>query len=538
MHRLGRARGRWADVRLLLTSGRIHDGSGAAAFSGGVLIDSGLIRHVFRERVPHLLDVQEHVDVGDHVICPGFVDLHTHSDVSVLSDPGCVSAVGQGITTQVVGHCGFSAAPVDARTRASMVNEEPVFGFPGVDWDWATTAEYLRVVRDARPATNIATLVGHGTVRRLVMGSVGRPADDPELSTMSHQVDAALCDGALGLSTGLSYAPGMYADARELNALARLTSRYGRRYHTHMRYDGLPIWHALAEAISVARTTGVAVNVSHLYPSVSDPADTAEHLLAAVDQAREEGLDVTFDLTVFRRGGGAWMQALPGWARDGGLPALRARIAAPADRRQLLTHLRQRATDWDDQLVVKVGHQDNKHLIGRSIGELARERGRDPADTALDLVSEDGQFWVAPHIKRQADLDALIAHPLCVPVTDGMAAHPVKHRPLGLMPKTFGTVPLVLGDYVRERRVLSLAQAIVKLTRLAAIRAGLLDRGLLAPGLAADVVVFDPERIANEATDDDPAVAPSGVDHVLVNGSWAVRDGRLTGTRTGQVLAA
>jgi N-acyl-D-aspartate/D-glutamate deacylase len=220
------------------------------------------------------------------------------------------------------------------------------------------------------------------------------------------------------------------------------------------------------------------------------------------------------------------------------LPALRARIAAPADRRQLLTHLRQRATDWDDQLVVKVGHQDNKHLIGRSIGELARERGRDPADTALDLVSEDGQFWVAPHIKRQADLDALIAHPLCVPVTDGMAAHPVKHRPLGLMPKTFGTVPLVLGDYVRERRVLSLAQAIVKLTRLAAIRAGLLDRGLLAPGLAADVVVFDPERIANEATDDDPAVAPSGVDHVLVNGSWAVRDGRLTGTRTGQVLAA
>lgn len=524
-------------MRLLLTGRRIYDGSGGAAFSGGMLIDSARIEQVFRERVPDCAGVQEQLDAGDHVICPGFVDLHTHSDVSVLSEPGCVSAIGQGITTQVVGHCGFSAAPVDARTRASMVDEEPVFGFPDVDWDWATTAEYLRAVRDARPATNVATLVGHSTVRRLVMGGAGRAADDRELSAMCHQADAALRDGALGLSTGLSYAPGMYADARELTALGRLTSRYGRRYHTHMRYGVLPIWHALAEAISLARTAGVAVNVSHLYPSAADPADMAEHLLAAVDQAREEGLDVTFDLTVFRRGGGAWIQALPGWARDGGLPALLARIAAPADRRRLLAHLRQQATDWDDQLVVKVSHPDNGHLVGRSIGELARERGRDPAGTALDLVSEDGQFWVAPHIKRQADLDAMIAHPLCVPVTDGMAAHPVKHRPLGLMPKTFGTVPLVLGDYVRERRVLPLAQAIVKLTRLAATRAGLLDRGLLAPGLAADVVVFDPERIANEATDDDPAVAPSGVEHVLVNGSWAVRGGRLTGNRAGQALA-
>ena len=525
-------------MRFLLTGGQIYDGSGAPAFSGGVLIDSGRIQHVFRQWVPDWLDVYEHVDVGDHVICPGFVDLHTHSDVSVLSDPGCVSAIGQGITTQVVGHCGFSAAPVNARTRASMVDEEPVFGFPGVNWDWATTAEYLRAVRNARPATNIATLVGHGTVRRLVMGGVGRAAESRELSAMCHQVDAALRDGALGLSTGLSYAPGMYADARELNALARLTSRYGRRYHTHMRYGDRPIWHALAEAICVARATGVAVNVSHLYPSMSDPADTAEHLLAAIEQAREQGLDVTFDLTVFRRGGGAWIQALPGWARDGGLPALLARIAAPVDRRRLLTYLRQRPTDWEDQLIVKVGHQDKEHLVGRTIGELARERGREPADTALDLVSEDAQFWVAPHIKRQVDLDVLIAHPLCVPVTDGMAAHPVRHRPLGLMPKTFGTVPLVLGDYVRERRVLTLAQAIVKLTRLPATRAGLLDRGLLVPGLAADVVVFDPDRIANEATDNHAAAAPSGIEHVFVNGSWVIRDGGFTGTRAGQVLAA
>lgn len=525
-------------MTLLLTGARIHDGHGGPAFSGGVLVDGAHIREVFRGDVPTDVRADERLDVADRVMCPGFVDLHTHSDVSVLSEPGCVSAIAQGITTQVVGQCGFSAAPVTASTIADMAREEPVFGFPGVAWDWTDMGGYLAALQAQQPATNILSLVGHNTVRRLVIGGVTRPADDGERRIMAAHVAAALDAGAAGLSTGLSYAPGLYADKTELHALARCAQSRGRRYHTHMRYGGTPIRTALDEAIRLADATGVAVNVSHLYPAPTDPPDEAERLLDAIDKARARGLDVTFDLTVFRRGGGAWLQALPGWARAGGVAGTVERLADPGERARVLACLDDRAVDWDDQLIVKITDPANASLAGRSIGALARERGEHPAETALRLVAEDGQFWVAPHVKRQADLDVLINHPCCVPVTDGMAADPVAHRDLGVMPKTFGTVPLVLGSYARERRVLPLQDAVHKLTALAAERAGLSDRGVLAAGYAADIVVFDADRIANNATDDDPTAAPTGIEHVMVNGHWAVRDGALTADRSGQVLAA
>lgn len=525
-------------MTLLLTGTCIHDGTGGPAICGGVLVDGTRIREVFRGGIPDDVRADEHLDVAGHVICPGFVDLHTHSDVSVLSEPGCVSAIAQGITTQLVGHCGFSAAPVTATTIADMAREEPVFGFPGVVWDWTDMDGYLAALRARRPATNILSLVGHNTVRRLVIGGAARPADGGERRIMAAYVAAALDAGAAGLSTGLSYAPGLYADETELHALARVAQSRGRRYHTHMRYGGMPIRAALDEAIRLADATGVAVNVSHLYPSPTDPPDEAQRLLEAIDGARSRCLDVTFDLTVFCRGGGAWLQALPGWARAGGVAGTLERLADPGARARVLAYLDDRGVDWDDQLIVKITDPANASVVGRSIGAVARERGEHAAETALRLVAEDGQFWVAPHVKRQVDLDVLINHPCCVPVTDGMAADPVAHRDLGVMPKTFGTVPLVLGGYVRDRRVLRLEDAVHKLTGLAAERAGLTDRGVLAPGYAADIVVFDADCIANNATDDEPTAAPSGIEHVMVNGHWALHDGALTADRPGQVLAA
>lgn len=525
-------------MRLLLISDQIHDGSGGAPFRGALLVDGGRIAALFRGVAPAEVAVEQRIDVGQHVLCPGFVDLHTHSDVSALSEPGCVSAIQQGITTQVVGHCGFSAAPVTPQTAATMVDDEPVFGFPGVGWNWTDVPGYLAALRERRPATNVLTLVGHGTVRRLVMGGASRRARPPEAAAIATHVSAALEAGAAGVSTGLSYAPGMFADETELHGLARIAGRLGRRYHTHMRYGGTPIRTALAEAIAVASATGVAVNISHLYPAPDDPPGEAERILADVDRARAAGLDVTFDLTVFCRGGGAWLQALPGWARAGGLAGTVEHIADPAQRAVLVRYLASRNTDWNDQLIVKVAHPENGHLVGSTIGALARAAGEHPAETALRLVAEDGQFWVAPHVKRQADLDVLIRHPACVPVSDGMAAHPVVHRALGAMPKTFGTVPMVLGSYVRERQVLPLPDAIHKLTQLPAERAGIVGRGLLAPGYVADLVVFDPDAVLNNASDERPARAPAGIDHVMVNGRWAVCNGQLTGQRAGEALTA
>jgi N-acyl-D-amino-acid deacylase len=526
---------------LVLRNGTVVDGSGAPPFVGSVMIANGRISAVGAETGPG--DAAA-LDVGGLVVSPGFIDMHTHSDVSVLSDPDCVSAVGQGVTSQIVGHCGFSAAPTDASTRRSLMAEEPVFGFPFGDgasseeWGWPRVGDYLDAVATARPRTNVGTLVGHNTIRRLAVGTDNRPATATEGERMADLVRESLDAGALGVSSGLSYVPGVFASRDELVSLARVAADRGRRYHTHMRYGELSVSDSLREAIETARAADCPVNVSHLYPTAGDDPGEAAGLIELIDGAQREGVDVTFDLTLFRRGGGAWLQSLPLWARDGGVAATVERIRDHATRQRLIAELDRlnRSRDWDDDLIVKVNRPENTGLVGRSIGALAAERGVAPAAAALSLVVEDGQFWIAPTIKRQPDLDLLLRHAGCVPVTDGMAAHPERHAHLGLMPKTFGTFPLLFGDYVRERAVLGLAEAVSRVTSLPADRMGLRDRGRLAAGYRADIVVFDPATIANRATDARPGLPPVGVHHVMVNGAWAVLDGKLTPERNGEVL--
>jgi N-acyl-D-amino-acid deacylase len=358
---------------------------------------------------------------------------------------------------------------------------------------------------------------------------------------MRRLIREAIDEGARGFTTGLSYAPGLFASVEELAALASVAAERGLTYHTHMRYGDADVRASVAEALETAARAGVILNISHMYPRADQPLEEADVLLAMLDEAQRRGVEVTFDLTVFNRGGGAWVQSLPGWARDGGSAATDAVIRDAAARKRLVDTLTGPDADfwmqdWDDQVICKVSRPDNAHLTGRSIGEIARERGKAPIDTALDLVLEDGQFWIAPTIKDQAHLDRLIVSPRCVPIGDGFANHPEKHRAYGLMPKSFGTFPLVLGSYVRDRGVLTLEEAIRKITAEPARRLGLSDRGRLAPGLAADLVVFDPAMVANRATESDPAARPAGIDRVMVNGAWVVTRGRATGTRSGRSL--
>ena len=236
------------------------------------------------------------------------------------------------------------------------------------------------------------------------------------------------------------------------------------------------------------------------------------------------------------------MQSLPLWALDGGMSAMQQRLTDPDVRRRIREFIERDsetawAAQWDDQLIVKVNRPEARSLIGRTIGEIANERGADPLDTALDLVIEEGQFWVAPIIKRQSDLDRLLSHPLGVPVTDGMAMHPVKHRDLGIMPKTFGSFPQILGRYVRDAGVMTLEHAVHQMTQVPAERVQLRDRGVIADGMAADLMLFDPGTIANRATEKgDVAARPAGISRVMVNGQWVVRHGAATGTRPGRAL--
>jgi len=526
-------------IDVIIRDATIYDGTGGPGRRGDLAVDAGRIVSI-GQGVPHG-SAREEIDGSGLALAPGFIDLHSHSDISVLSDPGCISVVEQGATTIVDGLCGFSAAPIDPAEAAAAGDEEPIFGYADVSVDWDSIGAYRAVVERARPAVNVATLVGHNRIRRHVMGGEGRAPTAAELARMRDLVREGIREGARGFTTGLSYAPGLFAAQDELVALARVAADEGVPYHTHMRYGEDGVVASLHEAVATAAGSAVRLNVSHLYPPAEDPPEGADRLIDIVEAARRAGVEVTFDLTVFPRGGGAWVQALPAWAREGGHSATVERIRDPDGRARLIAFLRGPtvepwARDWDDQLIVKVSHPRHAGLVGRSVGDVARERGVSGPEAALDLVVEDGQYWVAPVIKRQDHLDRLIAHPLCVPIGDGFAAHPVKHRDLGIMPKSFGTFPLVLGSYVRDRGVLDLAEAIRKITAAPAERAGFSDRGRLAVGLAADLVLFDPATVANRATEGEPAARPAGIDRVMVNGEWAVIGGQATGRRAGHSL--
>jgi N-acyl-D-aspartate/D-glutamate deacylase len=524
---------------VLIRGGTVVDGLGSEGKRADVGVTGGRITAIGPELLPD--GAAEVVDASGRLVAPGFIDLHTHSDVSLLSEPSCISAIEQGCTTSVVGLCGFSAGPMTPEGLVGLVDEEPVFAYPGVDWTWSTIRGYLDVVAQARPAMNVATFVGHNTLRRVVMGVSNRPPTPDELARMERLLDEAFDDGARAFTTGLSYAPGLFADTDELVALASVAARRGKPYHTHMRYGDDGVRASVTEALETARRSGVVINISHMYPRSHEPPEEADHLIGMVDAARSEGIEATWDITIFQRGGGAWVQTLPAWARDGGMAATQGRIREPEPRARLIAllegdELEPWAKDWDDQLIVKVNRQENAHLAGRSIGEIARERGVSGPEAALDLVLEDGQYWVAPHIKRQEHLDRLVSHPLGVPIGDGFAAHPERHASLGLMPKSFGTFPYLLGYYVRERSVLDLPTAIRKITSVPADRAGLTERGQLVEGAAADLVVFDPATVANLATEADPGARPMGIDRVMVNGRWAVVGGAATGERSGVAL--
>ncbi len=527
-------------VDVVIVNGRLIDGSGAPAFPATVVVEGGRVR-ILRGESPRV-EGAEVVDATGRVVAPGFVDLHTHSDVSDLSDPGAISAIEQGVTTQVVGLCGFSAGPVSAETVATMVAEEPVFGFPGVDWSWTSIGGYLETVNRVGIAANTATLLGHSTLRRLVLGSAQRAPEPDELRRMQDLMRQAFDEGARGFSTGLTYAPGCFATIDELVELTRVAAERDLPYHTHMRYGDLRVRGSVEEAILTAERSTVELEISHLYPSPEDPPDEAQRLIDMIEAARARGVRVAWDTTVFPRGGGAWIQSLPLWALDGGMSAMVERLREPDVRSRIREHIADTGDldwgdKWEDQLIVKVNRPEGRALVGHTIADVARDRATDPLDTALDLVIEEGQYWVAPVIKRQPDLDRLLSHPLGVPVTDGMAAHPLKHRDLGLMPKTFGSFPQILGRYVRDAGVMSLEDAIAQMTAVPASRVGLTDRGRLADGLPADLVIFDPATIANRATEaGDPAARPAGIERVMVNGTWVVRDGGATGARPGRAL--
>ena len=521
----------------VLKGGRLVDGTGAAARVADVGIRQARIAAIGPD-----LSAPEVIDCSDLVVCPGFIDTHSHSDVKVLADPLLPMKVRQGITLEVFGQDGISVAPVRAEERAVWKQKlSGLLGDFGVEWDWSTVREYLSRVARAEPGPDVAYLVPHGAIRQCVLGGDDRRADAAALSAMQDLLRESLAEGACGLSTGLIYPPCCYADTDELIALGRVLAEVSRPLVVHMRSESDRILDALDEMIRVARESGCPVHVSHLKVAGRENWPRAGEVARRLEEGRRAGLRLTADQYPYVAGSTLLGAILPPWAHDGGTEATLARLADPEARRRMKAMMADPApADWDNFwkwsgpegiLVADIASGRHAEWLGKTLADVARLRGQDPFEAAFDLLAEERMGVAMVSFSQDEEVvEQFLRLPFVNVCTDGLLGG----RP---HPRAYGTYPRVLGRYARERGVLTLEEAVRKMTSQAAEAFGFADHGLVAEGLRANLVVFDAGRVADRATFEDPVQFPLGVRDVFVGGEAVVRDGEMTGRRAGTVVS-
>lgn len=524
---------------LKVVGGRLIDGTGAPARRGDLGIRGDTITAIGDLSAE---PAGRTISAAGRAVTPGFIDVHSHSDWRLWANRRAESKIRQGVTTEVVGNCGFSPAPVSDEFR------EELRGFalylpPGMDFSWRSMGEYLRRYESEGVAVNVAQLVGHGTLRLAAMGFARRPPTAREQATMERLLEESMAQGACGLATGLIYAPGSYAATEEIVAVARRAGAAGGFYASHIRGEGATLLEAVAEAIRVGREGGLPVQISHIKAAGRANWGRVKDALALLDAARAEGLDVMADVYPYTASSTTLRTLLPDWVLEGGLEAMLARLGDPAVRARVRTELTggaeslTRGLGWDDIMVAYSPSRPDAQ--GRRLSQIAAEGGMDPLDTAIELiVSEHGKGYMILFQLDEADLRRALGHPQVMIGSDGSALAVEGELGAGTPhPRSYGTFPRVLGHYAREQRLLPLEDAVRKMTGLPGRRLGLADRGILAVGTKADVVVFDPARVADLATYEEPHRYAAGIDHVLVNGRAVIADGEHTGALPGRVLA-
>ena len=526
---------------LKIDGAMVIDGTGRAGGRADVGIRGEVIEAIgdlSREPAGRVLNA------SGRVLAPGFIDMHSHSDWRLWGNRRAESKIRQGVTTEVVGNCGFSPAP----TSTAFLEEMRRFALyvpAGMDFSWRSVGDYLRTFDRGGTALNVIQLVGHGTLRVAAMGFARRPPSADELTTMQRLMHDAMEDGAWGLSTGLIYAPGSYATTEEIVAVARVLARQRGFYASHIRGEGATLLDAVREAIRIGREAELPVQISHVKAAGRPNWGKVADALALIDAARAEGLDVMGDVYPYTASSTSLRTLLPDWVLEGGVDAMLKRIEDAGLRSRIRKELEappvagQSLLDrvgWDNVMIAWCPKR--KDAEGRRIAEIAAARRLDPLDAVFELL-RDAQ-GVASMILFQldeADLRRALAHPHVMIGSDGSALATSGEMSAGKPhPRSYGTFPRVLGEYAREQRVLSLPEAIHKMTGLPARRLGLRDRGVIRVGARADLVIFDAKRIADRATYEDPHRYPVGVEHVVVNGSIVVKDGDHTGSLPGRVL--
>jgi N-acyl-D-amino-acid deacylase len=515
---------------LLITGGLIVDGTGSPGYYGAVGVEGERVR-LFRGALD---GVHAHrvLDATGRVVCPGFIDMHAHSGLVLLAEPRHEPKVRQGVTTEVIGIDGCSYAPFHSAADLERFIElnSGLDGCPPLPGRWSTVEQYLDLFTD-RAAVNVVYLVGNSPLRVGAVGWDARPPTAGELANQRALLRTAMEEGAWGLSTGLDYPPGSYADTDELVALSEEAARLGGLYHTHVRYGlGDRFLDPFREAITIGRRAGIPTHITHFYQRTTAPGGAAR-MLALVEDAREAGLDVTFDGYPYAYSSTRLNIVIPQWAFDGGVEALRRNLADPEARARMKREVRPRAASWSEMWVTHLKRPEHHRFEGRSLAEVAELMGLDVVDAVCELLlREDQQVCYVSAGANTATLPRFVTHPLYMVGSDAVL---IGEYP---SPRTYGTFPLILAEFVREEGWLALPDAIRKMTSFPAQRLGLPDRGLLRDGFKADVVVFDPRTVRAPATRQAPKQFPVGIDHVVVNGRVVVEHGRHTGVLAGRAL--
>lgn len=524
---------------LIIRNGRLADGTGGPIVPADLAIEGGRIVAI------GALDggeARETIDARGQVVAPGFIDMHSHADRTLPVLPTSDSLVRQGITTVVVGQCGASPVPLLPESRETVIARASSDDLP-LPWErWDTFGSYLSYLREEGISINAVPLVGQGMIREGVMGYTANPPTPDQLARMADQVIQAMDEGAIGLSTGLIYPVSSYASTEEIIELVRPVGARGGYYFSHIRNEGDELFEALAEAIRIGEETGAVVQIAHFKAAGRDNWHKAEKALAMVDRARARGVNVSADMYPYTAGSSSLKSVLPEWAQEGGVEATLERLA-DADTRARMSASMQgegffRIVEWDRVLISSSPR--NRAYEGRTVADLAEAVGVGAHQWVFDALIETGlQMSMVSFISHEPNLDVQLRRPWMMIGTD--AAGAAVSGPLSVgkpHPRTYGTFARVLGRFCREKGVLSLEEALYRMTGLAARKLGWSDRGTLAKGLAADVVVFDPQTVRDVATYQEPHQYAVGISHVIVNGRVVVREGEHTGARPGMVLGA
>jgi N-acyl-D-amino-acid deacylase len=521
---------------ILIKNGTVVDGTGKSGVKTNVAVRKNKIVKIGNLR---FAKGKTEIEAAGKVVAPGFIDIHNHSDSywRLFLDPQLPSLVSQGITTIIGGNCGASIAPLsDGRMIESIQKWADI---KQVNVDWHTYGEFSQKMRQRKIGLNFGSLVGHGTLRRGVMHDEMRRLDRQELEIIGKNLESSLQEGALGFSTGLAYSHEKSATWDELVELAEISKKYNRAYTTHLRDEAGSVLKALKEAIDLAKQTGVNLEISHLKVMGEKNWVLMDEVLAEIEKAQKSGIDINFDVYPYRETGSVLYVYLPAWAAEGGKKMLLRRLKEKHLREKVIDEMKHTAQYHYEDAVVAIC-PFAKSLTKRKISEIAKERGVSVEEVIVDLlVASEGRVITTMECLSEDNVKKAIQHPLSIIASDG-AGYGVGHEESGELvhPRCFGTFPRVLGKYVREEKILSLEEAVKKMTSMPARKIGFADRGVLQKNYRADIVVFDSEKISDKATVEKPYQYAEGVEQVIVNGKLALRDGRLTGEMTGEFLTA